>query len=370
MRILLTANTAFALSNFRLGLIRALVRDGHDVVALVPDGPETALLRAEGCAVHSLSMNRRGRNILEEARTLFGFYRTFRDVTPDVVFGYTIKNNLYGGVVARMRGIPFIPNVTGLGTAFSEDGILKRALMRTYRAAFKTCPTVFFQNRYDMNLLVEHGQVAERQAALLPGSGVDLQRFKAKPLPGTPDAPTFLYVGRLLWEKGVGEFVEAAQRVRKATPNAAFKLLGDLEHGGKDAIRKSQVDRWQAEGHIEYLGRVEDVRDTLAQADCVVLPSYYREGTPRSLLEAAAMARPIITTRTPGCEDVVRDGETGYLVAPRSVDDLVARMTDYIRMSPEHRSAMGHAGRTFMEQSYDERLVIEAYLKTLDGIAN
>ncbi|MEO1178154.1 MAG: glycosyltransferase family 4 protein [Pseudomonadota bacterium] len=368
MRIILTANTAFALINFRLGLIRALKSDGHEVFVLVPQDATVTKLIEEGCQYRPLQMNRRGTHVFEEAATVLSFLRVFRELRPDAVLSYTIKNNLYGGISARALRIPFIPNVTGLGKAFAQESMTKRAALWAYQVAFARCPTVFFQNKTDMELMISHGPVSSDQAAILPGSGVNLDRFRATELPGSQDNPTFLFVGRMLWDKGVGEFVEAAKGIKNVFPKARFQLLGDLEVAGEDAVSEATVRAWHRSGDVEYLGSVEDVRSLVAQADCVVLPSYYREGTPRSLLEAAAMARPLITTKMPGCEDVVTDGTSGYLVDPRSVADLQDRMAEIARLTPEQRTRMGHAGRSFMEEAYDEACVISAYRNALNDI--
>lgn len=368
MRVLLTANTSFALSNFRLGLIRALLAEGHEVFVLVPNDDGAARLVAEGCQFRPLAMNRRGTRVFEEVKTLLNIRRVFREVRPGAVFGFTIKNNLYGGLSARLSGIPFVPNVTGLGLAFSQEGLVQRVLLWAYRAAFRRCPRVFFQNHYDMELMLSNGQVSSDQAVVLPGSGVNLDQFKVVDLPGGPSEPTFLYVGRLLWDKGAGEFVDAAQQMKVDYPQARFQLVGGLETDGKDAIPLATVQKWHDEGTVTYLGRVDDIGDVIARSDCVVLPTYYREGTPRSLLEAAAMARPVITTKMPGCEDVVVDGTSGYLVVPRSVDDLRQRMTDVAQATPEERAKMGRAGRAHMEEHYDERFVIAAYRAVLRDI--
>ncbi|MEO1542636.1 MAG: glycosyltransferase family 4 protein [Pseudomonadota bacterium] len=368
MRILLTANTAFALTNFRLGLIRALRADGHEVFVLVPDDAGVARLVDEGCQFRPLSMNRRGTHVFEETMTVLNLMKVFREVRPDAVLGYTIKNNLYGAFAARMYGIPFIPNVTGLGKAFAQDGVTKRVALWAYRAAFFKCPKVFFQNRYDMEVMLSNGQVLPDQAAVLPGSGVNLGQFQITELPGHQAAPTFLFIGRLLWDKGVGEFVDAAKQLKVDYPQAQFQLLGDFEVEGTDAVPKATVEAWHRSGIVDYLGRVDDVRTVISQSDCVVLPTYYREGTPRSLLEAAAMARPVITTKTPGCEDVVMDGASGFLVAARSLEDLKQRMAAIASMSPEHRSQMGREGRALMEKKYDEEYVVAAYRNALNDI--
>jgi glycosyltransferase involved in cell wall biosynthesis len=280
-----------------------------------------------------------------------------------MVFSYTIKNNIYGGLSAAALRIPFVPNVTGLGTLFSKDSALASSVSQLYRVAFRSAPVVFFQNEHDLERLTAARIVRPNQARLLPGSGVDLSHFSVAPLPGSHRAPTFLMVARLLREKGVAEFIAAARRVRQDVPGAIFKILGDYEAEGPAAVRKAEVEAWVAEKIVQYLGTVTDVRSVIASADCVVLPSYYPEGTPRVLLEAAAMGRPVVTTDTPGCRGTVEHGATGFIVAPRDAASLADAMLGVALAHPVRRAEMGLAGRSRMKVLYDEKIVVDAYLE-------
>ncbi|WP_138466095.1 glycosyltransferase family 4 protein [Poseidonocella sp. HB161398] len=369
MKILLTANTSFALANFRAGLIAALKQDGHELVALVPVDDYTPALREAGCTVIELPMDRRGTRPDREAATFLTVARTLREVRPGAVLSYTIKNNLYSGIAARAMGIPFLPNVTGLGTVFSGRSTTTILAQRAYRLAFGRARAVFFQNSEDRARFTGEGLVTEERARLLPGSGVDLGRFAVTPLPGTQQAPVFLLIARLLWEKGIGEYVEAARIVRERYPEAQFRILGALEKPGDAAVPEARLAEWTEEGAVSYLGTARDVRPVIAGADCVVLPSYYREGTPRVLLEAAASGRPVVTTGEPGCRDVVADGKTGYLVTSRDARDLARALLQIADAAPEARQAMGCAGRARMESLYDEKLVITAYRTVLNELS-
>lgn len=368
MRILLTANTSFALINFRAGLIRALNEAGHELLALVPCDEYTSDLEAAGCEIVPLPLDRRGTSLPREAGSLASAFVKVRRIRPDVILSYTIKNNLYVGVTAHQLGIPIVPNVTGLGTLFCGRNLLGEVAQQMYRVALRPAPVVFFQNSHDRERFIDLGIVCAARARLLPGSGVDLARFAVAPLPGRDEAPVFLMIARLLWDKGVGEFVEAARLIRKQVPGASFKLLGAVESPGPSAVPLEKVERWVAEGVIDYLGTVRDVRPVIEAADCMVLPSYYREGTPRVLLEGAAAGRPIVTTDAPGCRDVVQEGVSGFLVRPRDVPDLGRAMLAIAHATPAKRAAMGRAARANMEARYDERLVIAAYLEALDHI--
>lgn len=367
MRVVLTGNTCFKIANFREGLIRALLARGCEVVVLAPaDAWRERLLRL-GCRVQDLPMDRNGTAPMAEARLLWRIFTFLRRERPDIVFGYTIKNNIYAGLACRRLGIPFLPNVTGLGPAFNGAGMLNRTVRALYRLAFARAEAVFFQNPDDRAIFLRAGLVDEGRTRLLPGSGVDLMRFDARPMPQADPGVHFLLVARLLWDKGIGLYAEAARVLRPAYPHARFRLLGPPDPASRSGIAMAQVEAWTQEGLIDYLGQTDDVRPALAGASCVVLPSWYREGTPRVLLEAAATGRPVITTDMPGCRDAVQDGRTGLLCVPRDLESLVTAMERFIAMPPAARAAMGQAARARAELAFDERQVIDAYLAHLPG---
>lgn len=360
MHVLLTGNTTFKLANFREGLIRRLVVEGHQVTVVAPPDEYVEKIRSLGCKFIPIKMDRNGTSPLAEARLLLSIFDVIRRLRPDVMFAYTIKNNIYGGIACRVLGVPFAPNVTGLGPAFDTTGLLNRTVRILYRFAFSKAMQVFFQNSSD--LAIFSGIVPQDRVCLLPGSGVDLIRFAASPHPDSEEGIRFLLVARLIWEKGIGVYVDAARKVRETFPQARFQLLGPLDPDSKSGVSKAQVDEWVSEGVLEYLGSTQDVMPYLQAAHCVVLPSYYREGTPRSLLEAGAMARPIITTNSVGCRDTVEDGVSGFLCAPRSPESLAEKMMAFCEMSPVARHAMGRAGRAHIELKFDETIVLDKYL--------
>ncbi len=369
MHVLLTGNTTFKLANFREGLIRRILADGHRVTVVAPPDEYVEKTRALGCDFVPLQMDRNGTSPIAEARLLFSILNVIRRARPDVVFSYTIKNNIYGGIACRGLGIPFVPNVTGLGPMFNATGILNRTVRTLYRVAFGKARAVFFQNSSDLELFTGSRLVSKDRVRLLPGSGVDLNRFAASPRPESGKGIRFLLVARLLWDKGVGVYADAARKVRETFPQARFQLLGPLDPDSKSGISGAQLDEWISEGVVDYLGSTQDVVPFLQAAHCVVLPSYYREGTPRSLLEAGAVGRPIITTDMPGCRDVVVEHDSGFLVAPRDVDQLAAAFEVFLSLDPEAQAAMGAASRLHIEQTYDEEIVISAYLGILDELS-
>ena len=310
-------------------------------------------------------IERSGRNPLADARLLLEYKRLLGKLRPAAYLGFTIKPNIYGSLAAASLGIPAIPNVSGLGTAFIRRGMLQQIVTRLYRVAFSRCPVVFFQNDEDRQLFVDRGIVEDRQARVLPGSGVDLEHFT--PRPPTNGPPAFLLVGRLLRDKGVREFVGAARALSPMLTGSRFQLLGPIDQANRTAITRAQLDDWVAEGVVEYLGVTDDVRPYMAKATAVVLPSY-REGLPRSLLEAAAMERPLIAADVPGCRDVVEDGVNGYLCDPRDSRSLASAMRRMAALSPAERLAMGQVGRRKVQEQFGEELVVQSYLDVLDGL--
>lgn len=313
----------------------------------------------------AIEIDRSGMNPVADLRLLARYRSLLKRLRPAAHLGYTIKPNIYGSFAAASLGIPALPNVSGLGTAFIRGGPLQMIVTRLYRAGFRRAPVVFFQNEEDRQLFVDRRIVRPGQTRVLPGSGVDLQRFRPAPLAGGP--PVFLFIGRLLRDKGVVEFVEAARSLRPEYPDARFQLLGAVDEGNRTAIRQSEIDSWVAEGVVERLGTTDDVRPFIAAATAIVLPSY-REGLPRSLLEAAAMSRPLIAADVPGCRDVVVDGLNGYLCAVRDAGSLAAAMRRLTQLPPGQRLAMGEAGRQRVQERFSEALVVRAYLDVLAGL--
>jgi glycosyltransferase involved in cell wall biosynthesis len=369
-KILICINTAWNIVNFRAGLIRALVDEGYEVVALAPNDKYAVGLQALGCRFVPLHMENGGTNPLKDALLLRRFMRLLAKERPDVYLGYTVKPNVYGSLAAHMLGIPVINNIAGLGAVFIQDGLLVRVVRWLYRLALKRSAKVFFQNNEDLQLFISGGLVQPELTALLPGSGIDLCRFAPVPKPAVTDGSSkfrFLLIARMLRDKGVGEYVEAAQLIKKRWPQAECCLLGFLDVQNPAAISRTEMDVWVASGVVSYLGVSDDVRAEIAAADCVVLPSY-REGTPRTLLEAAAMARPIITTDAVGCREVVDDAVNGYLCKVRDAPDLAQKMEQMLSLSAQQRAEMGLRGRQKMEAEFDEQIVIGKYLEAIDVI--
>jgi glycosyltransferase involved in cell wall biosynthesis len=365
--VFVTVNASWNLVNFRRGLVAALLADGHRVTVLAPPDGASGTLEAMGCRFLPLVMDNKGVSPLRDLALLWRIVRILRRERPDAILGYTIKNNVYGGIAARLLGIPFLPNVSGLGTGFLSGTGLRALVVLLYRLGFAKAELVFFQNEDDRALFVGERLVTLERTRCLPGSGIDLARFAPAPARNGDEAVIFLLIARLLRDKGVCEFVEAARIVRRRHPGAVFQLLGPAGAANRTAIPDETLAAWHAEGIVVHLGETDDVRPFIAAADCVVLPSY-REGRPRSLIEAAAMARPVIATDVPGCRDVVEAGRTGLLCRVRDAADLARRMEEFIALPPATRAEMGRQARARMERDYDERLVVAAYREALRGL--
>jgi glycosyltransferase involved in cell wall biosynthesis len=360
--LVISINASWNIANFRAGLIRGLQQAGYRVVALAPRDRWSDRLGELGVEFHPIEMDRKGLSPAKDLGLLWRYRRTLRRLRPDAFLGYTAKPNVWGSLAAQSLGIPVVNNVSGLGTAFIRGGWLGRLVAALYRLAFRRSATVFFQNEEDRELFVTRRIVAAGKARLLPGSGIDTLRFQPAPATVTGDRPfVFLLIARLLRDKGVGEYVEAARRVRREAPDTRFRLLGFLDADNRSAISRAELEAWVDEGLVDYLGASDDVRPAIADADCVVLPSY-REGLPRTLLEAAAMGKPLIATDVPGCRQVVRHGVNGLLCGVRDAEALAAAMLEMLRAPAERRAGWGKAARAIVETEYDERIVVESYL--------
>ncbi|UVO51682.1 sugar transferase [Sphingomonas sp. SUN019] len=357
MKIVVLASLAYSLVNFRGALLARMVAEGHEVVACAPDPapPEAAALAKIGVRYVAVAMDRTGANPLQDLATLRRLVRLLRAERPDVLLAYTQKPIVYGGLASRIvGGIRFFAMVSGLGHVFSDGGGARRralrvVLSRMYRAAVARAERIFVFNRDDASEMRALGIVDAQPVDQLPGSGVDVHRFAHAPLP--PGPLTFLMVARLMRDKGLAEFVAAARAIRARHPAVRFQILGPLDPN-PTGITRADIDRWARSGDVEYLGETRDVAPMLARASVFVLPSYYREGLPRTILEAMATGRAIVTTNMPGCREPITEGTNGLLVPPRDADALAAAMQCFVD-DPALAASMGAASRTIAEDVYD-----------------
>lgn len=365
--VIVCANLAWNLVNFRSGLIEGLVKAGYRVLAAAPSDPEMeARLRALGADFEAVPIDAMGLAPHRDFATFLALRRLIARHRPAAWLSWTIKPNVYGSLAAGLAGVPAFPNVSGLGTAFIRRNLLTVVVRQLYRLGFRRAATVFFQNRDDRDLFVAERMVHAGQARLLPGSGIDTTAWapagSARPAPRQ-----FLMLARVVADKGVREYVAAARIVRERRPDARFRLVGFLDVANRTAISAEEVHGWVAEGLIEYLPPVDDVRPLVAEADFVVLPSY-REGLSRVLLEAAALGRPIVTTDVPGCRDIVDDGVNGFLCAPRSAEALAGAIERAAVVPDADWGRMAAAGRERVKAEFSEDRVVGLYLEALASV--
>jgi glycosyltransferase involved in cell wall biosynthesis len=313
-------------------------------------------------------MDNQGTHPANDFLLLWRYFWLLNTEKPDLCLFYTVKPNVYGSLASSLCSIPFINNVTGLGAVFIQEGWLKWFVSELYKLAFRNSNRVFFQNKDDLGLFLLNKLVKVEWTDVLPGSGINLHRFTPSYDADRKSLSSpfrFLLIARMLKDKGVVEFVEAAQLLKKAGVKAEFCLLGFLDVQNPAAISSGQMKEWADQGFVKYLGVSDDVREHIASADCIVLPSY-REGTPRTLLEAAAMGKPIITTNVVGCKEVVDHGVNGFLCEVKNAQDLALKMKEMLLLSEDQRTSMGKNGRLKMENEFDEQIVIQKYLQAID----
>ncbi|UXX80221.1 glycosyltransferase family 4 protein [Reichenbachiella carrageenanivorans] len=368
MKVAITLNTSWNIYNFRLGLIRALLDAGHEVVAIAPKDDFSDKLEENGCTFVPIQMENTGSNPWHDYQLYRQLKKVYRIHRPTIIFHFTIKPNIYGTLAAHVLGIPVINNVSGLGTVFLSNGLASTVAKKLYRWAFSHAHLVFFQNADDRETFLTEISLPQLPTELVPGSGINLSSFQPYPLPEV-SAPVFLMVARLIIDKGVNEYIEAAKMTLKKHPLAKFQLLGKLDPDHARGIPATTIEEAVQAGVIEYLGETEDVKLFLEKATCVVLPSY-REGTPRTMLEAAACGRPVITTDVPGCREVVINGQTGLLCEVKSAEDLHKKMEKIGAMSHHELEIWGRNGRQLIEDKFDEQIVVCQYLKHASNIIN
>lgn len=358
MKVMVLSSLSWSLINFRGALIARMVGEGHEVIACAPDRePEVvAALSRMGVRFRQTPMARAGTNPLHDVRTLFHYLRLIRAERPDTVVAYTQKPIIYGGLAAQLTGqARFYAIMSGLGYVFSSEAdgrrLLRAAVSRLYRTAIRRAGCVFVFNGDDRRMMLENGIVDDAQPVLqVAGSGVDIRHFALAPMPAGP--MTFLMMGRLMRDKGVGEYVAAARTIRARWPDARFLLLGRPETENPTGYGVSEMEEWGRDGLIDLLPETRDVRPYLAAAHVFVLPSYYREGLPRTILEALATGRPVVTTDMPGCREPIRPGENGFLVPPRDAVALAAAMALFLG-DPALLGPMGDAARRTAVDGYD-----------------
>jgi len=365
-RIVFSSNTAFSLYNFRLPLMLALKERGFDVITVAPEDDEYSKLLREKFEFYSVrNLDRKGKNPIKDLKLMAEYYSLFKRLKPNLVINFTIKPNIYGGIACGMLKIPSISVIAGLGYAFINKGLLNRIVRILYRIAFKFNKFIVFMNPDDMK---ELSQIAgENKSVLILSEGIDTEKFSpAICEKKEKDKFIFLFVGRFLKDKGILELVKAGGKLYEQNKNFEIWLLGSVDRGNPNSLSDEQIEDIKRLPFVKILPFTKDVRPIICDADCVILPSYYREGVPRVLLEAMSMEKPIITTDAPGCREVCIDGVNGFLVKPKDVGSLYSAMGKMIELKPEKLKEMGANGRKLVIEKYEISKIVTSYIKLIE----
>lgn len=359
--ILILANSAGGLYNFRKELLEKLIEEKYRVVISLPVNQhidKVDEIKKIGCVVDEVIIDRHGKNPLEDLKLIRYYYKLIKRENPAAILSYTIKPNIYGGVVSRITNTPFIPNVTGLGTAIENPGLLQKSLLKLYKIAFGKAQTVFFQNEKNMEVFAEN-KIAINKHKLLPGSGVNINQYHYLNYPGSNDIINFIFVSRIMKDKGIDEFLEAANYITNKYNNTVFHIYGALEDDYREIL-----DLYQSKNIIKYHGVTHNIQEVLGKSHCTIHPSYH-EGMSNVLLESAASGRPVIASDIPGCREIFDEGISGFGFIPKSTQSLIEGIEKFCNLSNEEQKNMGVSGREKVKLQFNRELVIEQYLKEI-----
>jgi len=366
MRVVVLSSHTPSLFWFRTDMMQAMQENGHEVYALgnEPEEEWSSKFAEKGITYRQVQVWRNGVNPLNDMKTLLSIWKMLKAIKPDKMFTFQAKTVIYGGIAANLLGIKEVyPLIAGLGSVFLNDGfktkIIRKILTTEYRIGMRKSPVVFFQNKDDEKVFRDNGIIKKQKVVLLHGSGVNIDHFTVEPM---PEKLAFLCTSRLIRDKGVNEYIEACKKIKKQYPHIRCLLVGPFD-SNPSALKPEDIEAVVEQGVIEYFGEQTDVRPYLKQSSVFVLPSY-REGTPKTVLEAMASGRAVITTDAPGCRETVVDGENGYLVPVKDVDTLYDRMKYFIE-NPAKVTEMGNKGRKRAEELFDVRLVNQCILDTM-----
>ncbi|QCK16747.1 glycosyltransferase family 4 protein [Mangrovivirga cuniculi] len=366
-RVGIVVNSAWNIINFRKGIVLSLLDRGYKVFAFVPEDNYAEELRKLGMEVIITPLKGTGTNPFSDFRYLQVLYNKFRKVKPDILLQYTIKPNIYGAIAANRLKIPVINNVSGLGTMFLGKKIFSKLAFQLYKKAFKDVPMVFFQNESDRRFFLINKLTTKDRTIVIPGSGVDINHFKSQGNDRPAYRNVFLMIARLIIEKGVYEYAYAARRIQSEYDNVEFQLLGSFEESHPRAVKKEDLEYWINNGILNYIKPVSDVRPKIENSDVIVLPSY-REGTSKTLLEGAAMAKPLIASDVPGCREVVKQDINGLLCKAGDSKNLYETIKSFLNKTEDEQKEMGKESRKLIEDFYSEEFVVKTYLSTIDRL--
>lgn len=358
-RILVLANRDFVLFNFRVELLDRLLQEKYEVFICLPNGPKVRYMTELGCQFVPIEIDRRGTNPIKDVKLIYAYKKVFQAIQPNIILTYTTKVCIYAGIVAGYMGIPYLMNVSGLGTAVEQRGLLQPGVLFLYKIAAKKAKCVFFQNEENRKFFHEH-HVYKGNEKLIPGSGVNLQKWKYLQYPDDENGVIFLFIARVIKEKGIEEYLACADAIKRDFSNTFFYVIGPC-----DGEYKSILAEYEKKNIIRYFGEVNDIVEYLEIAHCTIHPSYYPEGISNVLLESAASGRPVITTDRSGCRETVNNGWTGYCYETKSRIQLIECVRNFLRLSNKERKDMGLRGRKKMEKEFDRNIVIQSYIEEL-----
>ncbi|ANU17913.1 glycosyltransferase family 1 protein [Planococcus maritimus] len=362
-KVLLLGNHGFVIYNFRKELIQRLLKDDYEVYISLPYDEKVDLMISWGCKFVETNVDRRGTNPATDLRLVGHYVKILRDIKPDVVLTYTIKPNLYGGIACRMLNIPCINNITGLGSGFSGNPTLKFLLSSLYKVGLKKSKCVFFQNIEDMNSLVQKN-IVKGPYELIPGSGVNLNEYKFIEFP-PEDNLNFIFIGRIMKDKGIDQYLEAAREVKIMYPKVNFNVIGFIEKS--QSQYNELIDKYVEEGYINYLGYQSDVKPYIQASSCLIQPSHGGEGLSNVLLETAATGRALIASNIPGCRETIEEGVNGYTFKKKNTQSLVNKIEQFINLSYAEKKEMGNKSRMKMEKKFSRDVVVNAYMKEIEN---
>lgn len=362
-RILILSNSSGGLYNFRKELIEELIYDGFEVYISTPKGNKIDLLQEIGGKYIETSIDRRGMNPVSDIKLMLDYRQTIKDVNPDIVITYTIKPNIYGSIACRLAQKPYLNNVTGLGSAFIKPGPLSSVLIIMYRIAFKKSRMVFFQNTDNLEYMLGKRTVFGPHR-LIPGSGVNLDRFKYTPYPEESDIIVFNFVGRIMKDKGIDEYLAAARAIKPKYPATRFNIIGSVE--SSQSYYEKIIAEHEKEGSIKYLGYQKRIEPFLIDSHCIIHPSRGGEGMSNVLLETAATGRCLIASDIPGCREIIDQGENGYLFKAGEANELIGMIEKFLNLSYQEKAEMGKRSRHKAEREFDRRTVVDSYLEEIN----
>lgn len=370
MKVVFSSNISWSIYNFRLSLLKSLQDEGHEICTVAFKDDYSIKLIEEGFKFEHISLNNNSRNLVEDIKVIFKYYKIYKKINPDVICHNAIKPNIYGTIAARLLNIPIVNNISGLGTLFIKKSFSTLIAIQLYKFSQQFANRVIFQNPDDKNLFINHNIIDASRCHIVQGSGVDTTKFVNTRLHVNREEFSFLFVGRLIKDKGILEFIEASRMVKLKYPNIQFNILGPLYLNNSTAVTKSELNSWVLkEKIVNYLGETDDVITEMQNTDCLVLPSY-REGLSRVLIEASSMSLPIITSNVPGCKDVVVDQLTGFLCKPKDAIDLYDKMMKMLMLDKNERLKMGHRGRERVLEKFDINIINSIYKKIIKISSN